>query len=137
MTLDEGFKELNKAGMIAEGSMSLKDKIANAKRFNSDNVLDDIREMIKDLNNGQCGDWKFRLDSHDPECYTVVGENHELSDDDERIDEIEWDWFPEDGIVNALHYQSGYNVSSRLDDDRFSAYTVQQFMDVIRDNKYV
>ena len=135
--LNESLEVLKKAGFIVEGSMSLKDKIANAKKFNAGNELDEIREMIKDLNNGQCGTWKFRLDSHDPECYTVVGENHEWSDDEERIDEIEWEWFPEDAIVNARYYQSGYNVSTPLDDDRFSAYTVQQFMDVIRDDKYV
>ena len=137
MQLNEALDRLNRAGLIVEGSMSLKDKIANAKNFNNNNELDKIREMIKDLNNGQCGTWKFRLDSHDPECYTVVGVNHELLDDDERIDEIEWDWFPEDGIVNALYYQSGYNVSTPLDDGKFTAFTVQQFMDVIRDDKYV
>lgn len=137
MELNEALEKLARAGLIAEGSMSLKDKIANAKKFNAGNELEEIREMIKDLNNGQCGTWKFKLHSHDPECYTVVGVNHEWSDDEERIDEIEWEWFPEDGIVNALYYHSGYNVSTPLDDDRFSAYTVQQFMDVIRDDKYV
>lgn len=116
---------------------SLAAKIANAKKFNH-SYRDELREMIKDLNNGQCGAWKFRFVSHDPEYYTVVGENHELSGDDERIDEIEWEWYPDDGTVYATYYQSGYNVSTPLDSDRFSdTYTVQEFMDVIRDDKQI
>lgn len=135
MTLDEAFKELNKAGMIAEGSMSLKDKIANAKKFNDDNELDDIREMIKDLNNGQCGDWKFRLDSHSSDYYSVIGENDEWEDDEERISEIEWVWYRDDGEVQVYYGKQKYGDC--LDMDKTGALTVQEFMDVIRDDKYV
>ena len=35
MQLDEAIARLNKAGFLVEGSMSLKDKIANAKQFNA------------------------------------------------------------------------------------------------------
>ena len=34
MSVDEALETLKKAGFIAEGSMSLKDKIANARKFN-------------------------------------------------------------------------------------------------------
>ena len=43
MKLDEALKTLKKAGFIIEGSMSLEDKIANAKDFNKG-----IDEMKKD-----------------------------------------------------------------------------------------
>lgn len=46
MKLDEAKKILNKAGFLVEGSMSLKDKIANAKQFNAG-----IDEMKKDAVN--------------------------------------------------------------------------------------
>lgn len=46
MQLDEAIARLNKAGLIVEGSMSLKDKIANAKHFNAG-----IDEMKKDAVN--------------------------------------------------------------------------------------
>ena len=46
MQLDEAKKILNKAGFLVEGSMSLKDKIANAKQFNAG-----IDEMKKDAVN--------------------------------------------------------------------------------------
>lgn len=135
MKLDEAKKILNKAGLIAEGSMSLKDKIANAKHFNDKNEMDDIREMISDLNNGQCGDWKFRLDSHSSDYYSVIGENEGWIDDEERISEIEWVWYRDDGEVQIYYGKQQYGDC--LDMDKTSAYTVQQFMDVIRDDKYV
>ena len=46
MKLDEAKARLNKAGFLVEGSMSLKDKIANAKQFNAG-----IDEMKKDAVN--------------------------------------------------------------------------------------
>ena len=135
MKLDEAKKILNKAGLIVEGSMSLQDKIANAKQFNDKNEMDDIREMISDLNNGQCGDWKFRLDSLSSDYYSVIGENEGWIDDDERISEIEWVWYRDDGEVQIYYGKQQYGDC--LDMDKTSAYTVQQFMDVIRDDKYV
>ena len=38
MELNEAKQILKKAGLIVEGSMSLKDKIANAKKFNSSKI---------------------------------------------------------------------------------------------------
>ena len=46
MRLNEAIAILNKAGFLVEGSMSLKDKIANAKQFNAG-----IDEMKKDAVN--------------------------------------------------------------------------------------
>ena len=46
MELNEAIERLNRAGLIVEGSMSLGDKIANAKQFNAG-----IDEMKKDAVN--------------------------------------------------------------------------------------
>ena len=135
MTLDEAFKELNKAGMIAEGSMSLEDKIANAKKFNKQPSKADVLEMIKDLNNGQCGDWKFRLDSSASDYFSIIGENDDLYDDEQYIDQIEWVWYLEDCQIDIYYGKQKYGDA--LDNDNAEAFTVQELMDVIRNDKYV
>lgn len=44
MELNEAIKKLEDAGLIVEGNMSLKDKIANAKHFNVKNKLSNPTE---------------------------------------------------------------------------------------------
>ena len=49
MKLNEALKVLKHAGLMVEGSMSLKDKIANAKKFNSQpssEVADEIKRIV-------------------------------------------------------------------------------------------
>lgn len=134
MTLDEALETLKKAGMIAEGSMSLEDKIANAKKFNKPSKAD-VLEMIKDLNNGQCGSWKFRLDGSASDYFSIIGENDDWYDDEERIDQIEWVWYLEDCQIDIYYGKQKYGDA--LDNDTAEAFTVQELMDVIRDDKYV
>lgn len=46
MELDEAIKRLNTAGFIVEGTMSMKDKIDNAKRFNASLSPEEVMEWV-------------------------------------------------------------------------------------------
>ena len=109
MKLDEAKAILKKAGYLLEGSMSLEDKINNAKNFNSwDNKDEETRiEILKDLLDDG---YEF----HDDNPYSeqdIMGDFYDIDDlakvYDEVVDKLEdlyegndfgsdWDWWLQD-----------------------------------------
>lgn len=49
MELNEALRRLERAGLICEGSMSLKDKIANAQKYNKENYKIDNEKFFNDV----------------------------------------------------------------------------------------
>lgn len=73
MELNEAKEILKENGFILEGSMSLEDKIANAKKFNA--VNEDKKEIIEAFKAIKAmagkGGWKFEEDSSPNDFFTL------------------------------------------------------------------
>lgn len=93
MQLDEAIAILNKAGFLVEGSMSLKDKIANAKQFNAG-----IDEMKKDaVNIFKQAFYEDEVTDNGDGTYTVV------PDKDYDIEAI-YTWDDNDTLTCKFNY---------------------------------
>ena len=93
MQLDEAISRLNKAGFLVEGSMSLKDKIANAKQFNAG-----IDEMKKDaVNIFKQAFYEDEVTDNGDGTYTVV------PDKDYDIEAI-YTWDDDDTLTCKFNY---------------------------------
>ena len=135
MKLNEAKQILNKNGYLLEGSMSLKDKIANAKKFNNSSFKDDITEMIDNLNNDYHGTWQFRLDEYKKSELAIIAKTDDFADE-EMVDEIEWVWYFKEDFVDVFYCKQG--DSDILDDNTvYKIKTIQELENAIRNDNYL
>lgn len=129
MELNEALARLNKAGLIVEGSMSLDDKIKNAKRFNAknDGLTNDERKLIADMQKLDCVFDHTEPDEEDPSSkrlffiYEYESEQFDISASIYYEDGEKW-----------VNYQGIYGGGNELYDDFFSV--IQEDIDEVQED---
>lgn len=124
--IDEALEKLARAGLIVEGSMSLKDKIANAKVQNFETNLD-LRSLFRELTAfsnqlEQEGGTKVWITTVPNEYGIMASYTHDRED-------LQYVWKPNQGIVVRKEYYLG-----DLDDKQTieGIKTVDDFKDLLR-----